>query len=297
MKYLFILNPKSGKKYKKENIIKLIVQRFKETNHTYEFVFTTGPREATGLAREGVNSTYDIITAVGGDGTVNEVARGLVQKNCALGIVPLGSGNGLARSFNIPLKIENSIEMLANPNITSVDIGKVNNHYFFGVCGIGLDANIGKKFQEYGKRGPLPYFIIGVKEYMRYTPDIYIIKSKMLNIEIKPLLITVANTSQYGNGAKIAPQADYQDGTLDICILYKMPIIKALYYFIKLFNGTIHTIPYYESFKAKSLQIILSKEQGIIHTDGEPYMTDNPLNIKILEKALNICTPGSGSLL
>jgi diacylglycerol kinase (ATP) len=292
MRYLFILNPKSGKKYKQANIVKLIEQRFRETDHTYEFVFTTCSGEATGLARKGVNSNYNIITAVGGDGTVNEVARGLVQQDCALGIIPLGSGNGLARSFNIPLKVENSIDFLINPNITSIDIGKVNQHYFFGICGIGLDANIGKKFQEFGIRGPLPYFIIGIKEYLKYSPDTYIIKNKMLNLEIKPLLITVANTKQYGNGAMIAPQADFQDGILDICILYKMPIFKALYYTVKLFNSTIHTIPYYESFKAQSLQIILPGKQGIIHTDGEPHVIDNPVDIEILAKSLNVCAPG-----
>jgi diacylglycerol kinase (ATP) len=294
MKYLFILNPRSGKKHKQAYIVKLIEQIFKKTNHQYHFVFTTRPEEATELAREGVNRSYDIITAVGGDGTVHEVARGLIQQNSILGIIPLGSGNGLARSLDISLKLDQSIHFLTNPRVTSIDIGKVNQYYFFGVCGIGLDAQIAKKFQEYGKRGPLPYFIIGIKEYLSYNPDSYIIKNENFESEIKPLLITIANTKQYGNGAVIAPQADFQDGILDICILYKMPLIKAVRYIPKLFNGTINTVPYYETFKTKSLQIILSQEKGIIHTDGEPAIIDNPINIKILNRALKVCVPGAG---
>jgi diacylglycerol kinase (ATP) len=294
MKYLFIFNPRSGKKNKRDHSVKLIEQIFKKTAHQYKFVFTTGPGEATELAQKGVNSSYDVIAAVGGDGTVNEVARGLVKKDCVLGIIPLGSGNGLARSLNIPLKLKRSIHFLANPQIISIDVGKVNQYYFFGICGIGLDAQIGKKFQDYGKRGPFPYFIIGVKEYLSYHPSEYKIKNENLDIEIKPLLITVANTQQYGNGAVIAPQADFQDGILDICILDKIPVIKALLNFPKLFTGTINTIPFYKTFKAKSLQIILKQKQGIIHTDGEPVVIYNPINIEVLNRALKVCSPGPG---
>ena len=157
--------------------------------------------------------------------------------------------------------------------------------------GIGLDANIGKKFQEFGKRGPLPYFLIGIKEYLKYKPKKYLVKYNNEMIEVQPLLITIANTKQYGNGAIIAPQADPQDGTLDICILYKIPLLKAIFYTFKLFGGTINTIPNYQSFKAKSLQISLHEKNGIIHTDGEPLMINDLLNIEILKDSLRVCKP------
>jgi diacylglycerol kinase (ATP) len=291
MRYLFILNPKSGKKNKSEYIVDLVRKTFKDTDHTCEFVYTAGPGDATRLAENGVENFFDVISAVGGDGTVNEVAKGLVHTKCALGIIPLGSGNGLARSLKIPINIKRSIHCLMNPVITSIDTGRVNQYYFFGVCGIGLDAMIGKKFQEFGKRGPLPYFFIGLKEYINYKPDKYLIKNKNESFEIEPLLITIANTLQYGNGAIIAPQADPRDGKLDVCIIYKMPVLKALFYGPRLFRGTIHTIPYYKSFKTKSLQITLSEKKGVIHTDGEPFITDNVLNINILSRSLHVCTP------
>ena len=285
------MNPKSGKKNKLDKIKSLIRQIFNSTDHEYEFVTTTGPGDATNLTKNGVHESYDIISAVGGDGTVNEVAKGLVHTDSALGIIPLGSGNGLARSLLIPLDIKKSIQYLTDATITSIDTGRINEYYFFGVTGIGLDANIGKKFQEFGKRGPLPYFFIGLKEYLNYKPKKYVIKNKGNSFTVEPLLITIANTVQYGNGAIIAPQADPRDGLLDVCIVNKIPLIKALYYIPRLFYGSIHTIPYYSSFKTKSVQISFTEKKGAIHTDGEPFITGNILNIKILKKALKVCSP------
>ena len=154
MKYLFILNPISGVQKDPFNIIDLVNNKFKDSGHEFEFAFTTHAGDAFNISQKAASEKFDVIVGAGGDGTINEVASGLIGSNSALGIIPLGSGNGVARSYRIPLNIPNSIDFLADPKIVNVDVGKVNNHYFLGVCGMGYDAMVGKKFQEFGTRGP-----------------------------------------------------------------------------------------------------------------------------------------------
>jgi diacylglycerol kinase (ATP) len=288
MKYLFILNPISGAKKNPFKIIDIVETVFKESAHEYEFAFTTKPGEAIKITQKAVSEKFDIIVAAGGDGTINEVASGLVESDSALGIIPLGSGNGIARSYNIPLDTKESIEFLAKPKIVRVDVGKVNNRYFLGVCGMGYDAMIGKKFQEFGTRGPLPYFIIGVREFIRYKPENLKLEFNNNSIAVSPLLITISNTEQYGNGAVISPNANPQDGILEICIINPMSIFRAIYSSFKLFNKKIMDIPEYIMYKTNALKII-SVETGVYHTDGEPHKRDIEMNIQVLNGAMKVC--------
>ena len=211
MKYLFILNPISGKQKDPFKIINMVESVFSQSNHQFEFAFTTHGGDAKKISENAVKEKFDIIVAAGGDGTINEVASGLIHSESALGIIPLGSGNGIARSYRIPLSIKESIEFLCNPKIVGVDVGQADSHFFLGVCGMGYDAIVGKKFQEFGRRGPLPYFLIGVKEFLQYNPEEFILQFNDQSISISPLLITVSNTEQYGNGAIISPGANPQD--------------------------------------------------------------------------------------
>lgn len=288
MKYIFILNPISGAKKNPFNIIDIVESKFKHTDHEFEFAFTTKPGDASKIAKKASEEKFDIVVAAGGDGTINEVASGLIKSESALGIIPLGSGNGIARSYNIPLEIKESIEFLVNPNIVYVDVGKVNGHYFLGVCGIGFDATIGKKFQEFGTRGPLPYFLIGVREFIRFQPEKLKLEFNDQDIQVSPLLITISNTEQYGNGAIISPDANPQDGVLEICIIQPMSFLRAIHSSFKLFNKKIKDIPEYTSYKTSSLKII-SSETGVYHTDGEPHTREIESNISVLNKVLKTC--------
>jgi diacylglycerol kinase (ATP) len=288
MKYLFILNPISGAKKNPFKIIDIVETVFKESGHEYEFAFTTKPGEAIKITKRAVIEKFDIIVAAGGDGTINEVASGLVESDSALGIIPLGSGNGIARSYHIPLNIKESIEFLAKPKIVKVDVGKVNSRYFLGVCGMGYDAMIGKKFQEFGTRGPLPYFLIGVREFIRYKPENLKLEFNNTSITVSPLLITISNTEQYGNGAVISPNANPQDGILEICIINPMNIFRAIYSSFKLFNKKIMVIPEYTMYKTNALKII-SIATGVYHTDGEPHKRDIETNIHVLNDAMKVC--------
>jgi YegS/Rv2252/BmrU family lipid kinase len=289
MRYLFILNPISGFRKNPFEIIDIVDSIFFNTNHEYEFSFTTHPGDALNIAKKAVKDKFNIIVAAGGDGTINEVASGLVKSDSALGIIPLGSGNGIARSYHIPLSIKESIEFLVNPKIVKVDVGEVNDHYFLGVCGMGYDAIVGKKFQEFGTRGPLPYFLIGVREFIRYEPEKLILKFNDKTITVSPLLITISNTEQYGNGAIISPGASPLDGILEICIINPMSILRAVNSSFKLFNKKINEIPEYSLYKTNALKIISGK-QGVYHTDGEPHDRSIETNIRVLQGMLNACT-------
>jgi diacylglycerol kinase (ATP) len=291
MKYLFILNPISGAKNRVEDIIDFIAEEMAPSGHQYDFACTTHAGEARALAENAVQEGYDIIVAAGGDGTINEVASSLVScHQTCLGIIPLGSGNGIARSLGVPLSLKKSIQQLLQPGHLFIDIGKVNDRFFVGICGMGFDANIGKKFQDFGIRGPLPYFFIGIKEFLLYRAHEFNLYLDDQQLQIKPLLVAIANTPQYGNGAVIAPGANPSDGVLDICILPEVNLLKAAVLTGRLFRGTIHNAAEYRHYRGKEFRITSGSGQCIIHTDGEPHLMPAELHITIIAKALKVCT-------
>jgi YegS/Rv2252/BmrU family lipid kinase len=290
MKYIFILNPHAGKK-RTDKLIDLIDSHMCTSAYTYEFAFTIQAGDATRIARQAVSEGFDIIVAVGGDGTVNEVATGLIHSQGKLGIIPRGSGNGIARSLNIPISIKECVDFLLSPKVTLIDVGEINKKYFIGVAGIGYDALVGSKFQNFGVRGPIPYFFIGVNEFLKYRSQKYKIEIDGEKLKKEALVIALANTKQYGNGAIIAPEADPKDGYLDLCIVGPLSYIQATRHASLLFRGTIHKSPLYFHRKCKSVKIC-AEESGIdLHRDGEPDQTIQPLEVKIVEKALKVCAP------
>jgi YegS/Rv2252/BmrU family lipid kinase len=291
MKYLFILNPISGPANRVHDIVDQIDSQFKSSDHQYEFAFTTGPADATKIASQATSEDFDFIVAAGGDGTVNEVASALIHAEQSLGIIPLGSGNGIARSMHIPLKLKRSIDFLLNPVVQTIDVGKVNQTYFIGVCGIGYDARIGQKFQEFGARGPVPYFIIGMREFLNYEPEPIRLRFNQETLTVEPFVVAIANTHQYGNGAIIAPQANPQDGMLDLCIIDSVSLRKAIQLSYRLFNGTIDRSDRYHHYQTNALQIEFSSVESVLHTDGEPHKCTNTIDIRLIPKALNVCAP------
>ncbi len=289
MKYLFILNPKSGPTSRADKMVSLIDSLFSASGHEYEFSFTTGPGDATQIAKKGAEDGFDLMVAVGGDGTVNEVATGLIDTNAILGIIPLGSGNGVARSLNIPLKVKSSIQLLLDPQIQTIDTGLINDLPFIGVAGLGYDANVGAKFQEFGVRGPIPYFFIGLKEYLRFKPLEVSLEIEDQWQDFSALVIAFANTREYGNGAVIAPQAIPDDGYLDICIVSPFSKKRAIKLTQRLFNGTIDKAKEYTHIKCKRLALNVNTAEVYIHTDGEPKKITGNLEIRIKEKSLRVC--------
>ena len=294
MKYIFILNPQAGKRKKTRDLVDQIDYYMSTSGFTYEFAYTVEAGDATRIARQAVNEGFNIIVAVGGDGTVNEVATGLIHSDSQLGIVPRGSGNGVARSLNIPLNTGECLEFLLSPKITTIDVGIVNRKYFIGVSGIGYDALVGQKFQDFGVRGPIPYFFIGVNEFLKYRPQKYFLEIEGEKIEKEALVIAFANTKQYGNGAVIAPEADPKDGFLDVCIVGPLSFVQAMQHASLLFKGNINESPLYFHKKCKSVKVHMGRgtvHRAHLHRDGEPDKSTHSLEVKIVERALKVCSP------
>lgn len=291
MKYIFIINPKSGGKDTSSRLVNHIKETFSDLKgHYFKIVFTEYAGHAREIAAECSKTGVDIVVAGGGDGTMNEVCSALVNSpNTSFGLIPIGSGNGFARSLRIPLNSKMAILKLVDPDKCSIDVGIINDQYFFGTAGLGFDAEIGAKFQEFGTRGPLPYFYIALREFFKYKYEEFTITMDNDKIRVSPLLLTIANTNQYGNGAVIAPMADYSDGLLDVCIIEKLKFSEGIRKLNTLFNNKIETLSTYSSYKTTKLKIERSQESGIYHIDGEPKQGGKQLDIELLKRALKVC--------
>lgn len=283
----FVVNPISGINRNPERIVRWIEEIFRSANSKFDVVYTRSPGDGTRIAREAVETGFEVVVAVGGDGTINEVGRGLVHTQTAMGVIPAGSGNGFARNFNIPLDQRKAIQALLEPRFRSIDAGKINYHLFFNVAGAGLDAIISQNFEQFGMRGPLPYFLVGTRAYLNYKPTPVKITLKDKELEFTPLVLTIANAPQYGNGAIIAPAAKPDDGLLDVCILDPLPLWKAAPNLYRLFNGTIDQMEGFHTFQTDSL-VIKRTEPGAIHTDGNPFPESDTLRVKVLPGALKL---------
>ncbi len=289
--YRFIINPHSGNKKDLDQILSLIQDRF--SSKISEIKYSEYAGHARILAREGVDLQIETIVAVGGDGTLNEVGSQLVNTDSILGLLPRGSGNGFARSLGIPLDFYKAIETLLNPKILTIDTVQLNEDYYLGVAGAGFDAMIAHAFQNFGPRGPLPYFYLGAKAFFKYDYPEFRIKESGHNKPIHPLIITVANTRQYGNGAIIAPLADYQDGLLEVCIVHKIPWYKLLQSLPMLFTGRINNSAFYSTFQAEKIVIENNSIDGIYHMDGEPRSGGQVLRFQVVPSSLKVITTGN----
>ena len=281
---LFIINPKSGTD-KKLYVRQIIGKKIDVSKFSYQVRYTEYAGHAEVLAREAVKKGTDIVVAVGGDGTVNEVARALIHTQTALGIIPCGSGNGLARHLQLPMDPEGAIQMINEACIKSLDYGTMNNLPFFCTCGMGFDAFVSMKFANSGKRGLLSYIENTLRETLTYKPDTYTLTLDDQQIEQRAFVIACANASQYGNNAFIAPAATMSDGLMDITVLEPFSAIEAPQLALQLFNGTLTTNSRVKTFKARKAHIKrLSKAP--VHVDGDPLLTDTEIDVEIHPKGI-----------
>ena len=276
---IFIINPISGT-HSKEGIPSLIARCLDTERFEPEIRFTEYAGHAVDIARQSVTDGYDIAVAVGGDGTVNEVARSLVRSSTALGIIPCGSGNGLARHLCIPMEAEKAIAIINECHIEAFDYGIVNELPFFCTCGMGFDAFISLKFAEAGKRGPVTYVENVLREGLKYRPETYEIVDDTGSMRYKAFLIACANASQYGNNAYIAPGATMKDGEMDVIVMEPFDVLDAPQIAADLFMKTLGNNSKIKTFRAKSLHI-RRKQPGAIHYDGDPIMTGTDIDVHI----------------
>ena len=291
-KVVFILNPISGT-VSKAGIPDLIEERLDKDKFDHRIAETQHAGHATDLAREAVEEGVDLVVAVGGDGTVNQVGRSLINTKSALGILPCGSGNGLARHLNLPMNLKKCIDIINCYDVKALDYGIINNHPFFCTCGMGFDAFISMKFAEAGKRGPITYMQKVLEEGLSYEPETYVIEDEDGTHRYKAFLVSAANASQYGNNAYIAPQASMSDGLLDIIIMEPFDLIEAPQVAIELFNKTLDKNLKIKTFRAKHIHIRRKKE-GVIHYDGDPITSDADVDISVVPKGINIVVNPKG---
>lgn len=285
-KIVFILNPISGTA-SKAGIPQLIESTLDKERFDYSIVETQRAGHASELAYNAMKEGVDIVVAVGGDGTVNEVARALVESKTALAIIPCGSGNGLARHIMLPMNVKGAIEIINKCEIHDLDYGCINGMPFFCTCGMGFDAFISMKFAMSGKRGPITYVENVLKEGLKYKPETYEIEDETGTKQYKAFLVSVANASQYGNDAYIAPQASMRDGLMDIIIMEPFDMLQAAQVSIDMFNKTLDKNSHIKTFRSKHIHVHRS-QPGVIHYDGDPIMADADLDISIRERGIRV---------
>ena len=289
---LFIINPISGTAGK-EDLPAEIMRYIDKDKFDIDIIFTDHAGHAKSLAQEAASRGINIVVAVGGDGTVNEVASALVHTQTALGIIPCGSGNGLARHLLIPLKIKQSIEIIHRHLIRELDYGVINEHPVFCTCGMGFDAFVSMKFAETGKRGPITYIQKVLESGLKYRPETYEISNDDDVSLYKAFLISCANASQYGNNAYIAPQASMSDGLMDVIIMEPFDMLEAPQIAIDMFSKTLDISSKIKTFQTKKLHIHRSKP-GVIHYDGEPVEAGTNIDIHVEAKGIHIVVNPDG---
>ncbi len=289
-KILYIINPNSGTRYKGQ-IPAIIRNHTDNTIFDVEIYFTRYRGEATEIVRQKLAENYRYFVAVGGDGTVNEIAKELINTEAVLAIIPSGSGNGLARHLKIPLTPKKAIEVINQKKCESIDYGLINDLPFFCTCGVGFDALVSEKFDQKKGRGLLNYIKTTFLEYFDYKPETYqIIIDDQETISSRAFLITFANASQYGNNALIAPLADICDGKLEICILSPFSLIQVPSIGIRLFTGKIEKSS--SVFIKQTRKILLKREfEGTIHIDGETRRLGKELQLSVISRGLKVIIP------
>ena len=287
-KITFILNPISGT-HSKEEIPAMIEQLLDHELFEPTIRFTEYAGHAAEIAKECVEEKADVVVAVGGDGTVNEVARSLTHSETALAIIPCGSGNGLARHLCLPLDVKKAIGIINSCHIDTFDYGVINEMPFFCTCGMGFDAFISLKFAEAGKRGPITYVENVLKEGLKYKPETYEVEDETGASKYKAFLIACANASQYGNNAYIAPGATMKDGEMDVIIMEPFDVLDAPQIAADLFMKTLGNNSKIKTFRTKHLHIHRN-EPGAIHYDGDPMMTGKDIDVRIEAGGIRIVT-------
>lgn len=285
-KIAFIINPFSGTG-KKEDIPALITRELDKKLFDPEIVFTGYRGHGTDLAKDFVDKGFNIVVAVGGDGTVNEVARSLVHSNASLGIIPIGSGNGLARHLGIPMNTRKAIKQLNHSEPILMDYGLVNERPFFCTCGTGFDAYVSTEFSKGKKRGIMSYIEKIITGYFSYKSQNYHLKAEGIDLKSKAFVITFANASQWGNNAYIAPQASVQDGKLDISIMSNFPIIALPSLALQLFAKTIDKDLFMTTLRSEKITM-MREEAGPFHYDGEPYEEGKEIQIQTIADGLKV---------
>lgn len=284
-----IINPVSGTTRKKH-----VADKAKEILDPERFDIEVNLTEYSGhgfeLAAKAVADGANYVVAVGGDGTVNEIGRALLNTDCALGIIPLGSGNGLARDLHISTNLEKALSIINDEKVITMDYGKANDRIFFCTCGVGFDALVAGKIKGLKDRGLKMYMETMTTTFFKYNPEVYEVVTPQGTIRDKFFLVTCANTGQYGYNAYIAPHADVQDGQLSISILKPLNLLDTPILGLQMFSKTLEKNKKLIAFKTSEITIRRTSA-GLMHLDGDAFIMDKDIHVRIYPKGLKVLVP------
>jgi len=292
-KALFIVNKFSGGGYRPE-VEGRIISHCEKLNIESTIEFTQSRGHATELAQQAVAEKIDYAFAVGGDGTVNEVAQGLIGSNVAMGILPKGSGNGLARHLGLRMAFKESLNIISTHREQLIDTLWVNGKLSVNVSGIGFDGHIAGLFANKAKRGLTGYAKLVVKEFLSFTPFEARVSVNGKSFVSRSFIIALANSSQFGNNARVAPQASVCDELMDLCFIQKVPIGQAVGFAGKMFNGRLHRSRFVEIIKANKATIELDTAMAY-HIDGEAMDATKTFTVELKPASLKMLVPARGS--
>lgn len=284
-KALFIINPIAGGK-SKDKVPELIDRNLDKNIFTYKIAYTQAPAEASIIARQAI-ADNDMIIAVGGDGTVNEIASAVAGSKAIFAVIPYGSGNGLSRFLHIPMDTAAAIKNLNYLCTETIDGAKMNGKWFFNMAGMGFDAHISEVFAKQKERGFSTYFKSSLQEITNYKPQTYQLTIDGKQYKREAFMLSFANSSQYGNNAHISPHASVQDGLLDVCVIKPFPLYLFPRMGLRMFFKTADKSNYVEIIKGKQIEV-KRLHDGPVHLDGEPQILGADLHIEVVPHILNI---------
>ena len=289
-KIAFIINPISGKGKTKR--IPQLINNYLDADKFDPQIFNSEfAGHMSTLAIEAISEGFEIIIVVGGDGSVNEVFPNLIHSTIIFGIIPMGSGNGLARFLNIPLNPKKAIKLINQLPILEIDTAEINGHPFISIAGVGFDSHVADLFSKSTKRGFWSYLKISIKAYSSYKEHEYQINANNDDIEnIKAWMICFANSNQFGNNAIISPKAKINDGLIDVCIVNKIPFWAIPFSMFLVFTGLVEKSRYHKLFRAKTVNIKTTKKQ-MVNIDGEAIPMDSEIELNMLPSSINIISP------
>ena len=280
--FLFIVNPSSG-----VGAYKQFYRAFKKNKpFTHTVIESHSKEHMISLAFNAQKEGYTACIAVGGDGTVHGIACELIHKNIALGIIPTGSGNGIARHLGISMNIQTALSQILHSSIKKIDALFVNNHKAIGFCGIGFDAFVAKLIDEAPGRGFANYVGMTTRALQNYIPKPIEIDGESTSC----FSSIISNVSQLGNNARINPNAQDDDSLFELINIEKPALAETPLMIAKLFNGTFHLSKYVNIVKHQAVTI--KNEEGLnLQIDGEPMGTPKKINIRVNPQSLNVLTP------
>ncbi len=284
-KIRFIINPISG--VGKQGVIPSLIESYLDlSKFEYDISYTEYRKHAKKMAYQSSREGFDIVCAVGGDGSVHEVGTALIGTNTKLAILPTGSGNGLARHLNISMDLKKAIECINDNFSIQMDTVVVNDKPFLGTGGYGFDALIAKRFDEHNSRGFVSYIKLVFKELFNFSSKNITFEINGISRNVSAFLFTIANSSEFGNGFCVSPKSSVTDGNLELCILRPFSFWFAPSIAYRYFKKTADKSRHIEIIQFKKARIRLTDR--IAHYDGEPFDVREELNVEVVPKSLHI---------